>query len=83
MAAEDRKHAVGCLALLIVAGGFYYLASDPRGRDRRDRMAAIREECIQAGRAAFRARNPTAEMSRKEAADLVASCFVEARRKSR
>ena len=71
----DRSHAVGCLALPLVAGGLYYLASDPRARERRDRGLALREECIRAGR-------PAARMSREKAGDLVGRCFGEARRDS-
>ncbi len=81
-ASEDRNYTVGCLALLLVAGGMYYLASDPRAGERRDRELALREECIRAGRAAFRARNPRAEMTREQAGDLVGGCFSEARRNS-
>ena len=81
-AAEDRNYAVGCLALLAVAGGLYYLASDPRAGERGARAAALRDECINRGRADFRARHPAAEMSREQAADLVARCFGEARRNS-
>jgi hypothetical protein len=80
--AGERNYTVGCLALLIVAGAMYYLASDPRAGERRDREAALREECIRAGRAAFHARNRGAEMTREQAADLVAGCFAEARRNS-
>ena len=57
-------------------------ASDPRAGERRDRELALREECIRAGRAAFRARNPRAEMTREQAGDLVGRCFSEARRDS-
>jgi hypothetical protein len=80
--AEDRNYIVGCLALLLVAGGLYYLASDPRAGERRDREAALREECIRVGRAAFKARHPAAEMTRAQAGDLVGRCFSEARRDS-
>jgi hypothetical protein len=73
-AVEERNSLVGCLALLLVAGGLYYLASDPRAGERREREAALREACIRAGRAAFRARSPAAEMTRDQAADLVAGC---------
>jgi hypothetical protein len=76
----DRNYSVGCLALLILAGGALYLASDPRAGERRNREAALREECIRTGRAAFRARNRGAEMSRAQAGDLVGRCFSEARR---
>ena len=79
---QDRNHIVGCLALLLVAGGLYWLASDPRAGERREREAALREECIRDGRAAFRARNPRAEMNRAQAADLVGRCFSESRRNS-
>jgi hypothetical protein len=65
-----------------VAGGLFYLASDPRAGERRDREAALREECIRRGRAAFQARNPATEMTRQQAGDLVAACFAEARRNS-
>jgi hypothetical protein len=78
----DRSHAVGCLALLLLAAGLYYLASDPRAHERRDRELALREECIRAGRAAFRARHPTTQMNREQAGDLVGRCFSEARRDS-
>jgi hypothetical protein len=81
-AVEDRNYTVGCLALLLIAGGLYYLASDPRARERPDREAAVREECIRAGRAAFHSRNPAAEMTRRQAADLVGRCFSEAPRTS-
>jgi hypothetical protein len=81
-AREDRNYTAGCLALLLLAGGLYYLASDPRAGERRDREAALRDACIQAGREAFRAGNPAAEMSREQAADLVSRCFAEARRTS-
>lgn len=80
--AWDRNYAVGCLALLLVAGILYWLASDPRAGERREREAVLREECIRAGRAAFRARNPRAEMTRAQAGDLVGRCFSEARRNS-
>jgi hypothetical protein len=81
-AIEDRNYAVGCLTLLLVAGGLYYLASDPRAGERREREAALRDECIRLGRAAFRARHRAAEMTREQANDLVAQCFAEARRNS-
>jgi hypothetical protein len=80
--AEGRNYAVGCLALLAVAGGLLYLTSDPRAGERREREAALREACIQAGRAEFRARHRGAEMSRAQAGDLVGRCFSEARRNS-
>jgi len=80
--AEDRNATVGCLALLIVAGGIYYLASDPRSGERRERAVALREECIRAGRAAFKARHPRAEMTREQAGDLVGRCFSESQRYS-
>jgi hypothetical protein len=66
----------------VVAGGLFYLASDPRAGERREREAALREACIEGGRAAFRARHRGAEMSRAQAADLVGRCFSEARRNS-
>lgn len=78
----DRNYTVGCLTLLIVAGGALYLASDPRAGERRDREVVLREECIRNGRAAFRARNRGVEMSRAQAGDLVGRCFSEARRNS-
>jgi hypothetical protein len=81
-AAGDRNHIVGCLALLLVAGGLYWLASDPRAGGRREREAVLREQCIRAGRAAFRARHRGAEMTRAQAGDLVGRCFSEARRSS-
>ena len=82
-AVEDRNHVAGCLALLLVAGAALWLAlRDPEAGGRSDRAAALREECVRAGRAAFRARHPGARMSREQAADLVAGCFSEARRKS-
>jgi len=77
---EDRNSKVGCLALLVVAGGLYYLASDPRAGEWRDKVAAVRDECIRTGRAAFEARHPGVAMSREQAADLVGRCFREARR---
>lgn len=80
--AQDRNYTVGCLALLLVAGGLFYLASDPRAGERRDREAALREECIRTGRAAFHARHPAAQMTREQAGDLVGRCFSEARRNS-
>jgi hypothetical protein len=80
--AWDRNTTAGCLALLLVAGGLYHLASDPRAGERREREAVLRDECIRAGRAAFRARNPSAAMTRAQAGDLVGRCFSEARRNS-
>jgi hypothetical protein len=82
MAAEDRNHIVGCLALLAVAVGLYYLASNTSGRERGDREIAIREECIRTGRAAIQARNPAARMTREQEGDLVVRCLNEARRNS-
>ena len=67
---------------MIVAAGLFYLMSDPRAGERREREAALREDCIRDGRAAFRARHRGAEMSRAQAADLVGHCFSEARRTS-
>jgi hypothetical protein len=82
-AVEDRNYLAGCLALLLVAGGLFWLATrNPDAGERADRAAAIRDECIRAGRAAFRARQPGAGMSRNQAADLVAGCFREARLRS-
>ena len=81
-AAEDRNYTAGCLALLLVAGGLFYLASDLRSGERRDREAALREKCIRDGKAAFRARHRGAGMTRAQAGDLVGRCFSEARRKS-
>lgn len=78
----DRNYSVGCLALLLVAGGALYLASDPRAGERREREAGLRDECIRKGRAAFRARHRGAEMNRAQAGDLVGRCFGEARRNS-
>ncbi|HEV7660371.1 MAG TPA: hypothetical protein VGO55_11050 [Allosphingosinicella sp.] len=75
----DRNSTVGCLALLVVAAGALYLASDPRAGERREREAALREQCIRDGRAAYRVRHRGAEMSRAQAADLVGRCFGEAR----
>jgi hypothetical protein len=66
----------------VVAGGGLWLASDPRAGERREREAALREQCIQDGRAAFRARHRGAEMNRAQAGDLVGHCFSEARRNS-
>ena len=80
---QDGNPLAGCLALLLLAGGIWWLASrDPDAGGRADRAATIREACIEAGRAGFRARSPGAEMSRQQAADLVADCFREARSKS-
>ncbi len=76
---EERNYLVGCLALLLLAGGAYYLTRDQHARARQDRVAAIREECISTGRMAYRARH-RAEMGREQAADLVAACFREAQR---
>lgn len=81
-AAKDRNYIVGCLALLLVAGGLVYLMSGPRAGERRDREAALREACIQTGRAAFRTRNRGVEMGPAQAGDLVGRCFSEARRNS-
>jgi hypothetical protein len=82
-AVEDRNYVAGCLALLLVAGGALWLMlRDPEAGERSARAAALREECVSAGRAAFRARHPGTPMSREQAADLVAGCFREARRKS-
>jgi hypothetical protein len=75
----ERNLAAGCLALLLLAGGAWYLTRDSRASERQDRAKAVREECIRAGRAAWRARH-RAEMSREQAADLVAGCFREAQR---
>lgn len=82
MTGWDRNYTVGCLALLLVAGGVIYLASDPRAGERREREAALREECIRDGKAGYRARHRSAEMSREEAGNLVGRCFSEARRNS-
>lgn len=84
MTAVDNRNAIaGCLALLFIGGGAYWLMTrDPDAAGRADRAAAIREECIRAGRAAFRAHGPGVEMSREQAADLVSGCFREARLKS-
>jgi hypothetical protein len=79
-AAKDRNLIVGCLALLLVAGGLVYLMSDPHAGERREREATLRDACIQEGRAAFRAAHRGAEMDRAQAADLVGRCFSEARR---
>ncbi|HVQ08622.1 MAG TPA: hypothetical protein VMS43_09320 [Allosphingosinicella sp.] len=81
-AVEDRNYIVGCLALLLMAGGLYYLASDPRAGERRDRQAALREECIRTGKAAFHARHRATGMTREQAGDLVGRCFSDARRNS-
>jgi hypothetical protein len=78
----DRNYTVGCLALAVVAAGLLYLASDPRAGERREREAALRETCIQDGRAAFRATHRGAEMGRAQAGELVGRCFGEARRNS-
>jgi len=82
-AAEDRNHVVGCLALLLVGGGLYYLASDPRAGERSAQAVALREECVRNGRAAFGARHPGVEMTREQAADLVGRCFSEAQRNAK
>jgi hypothetical protein len=82
-AAEDRNIGAGCLALLLLAGGACYLASDPQAGGRAERAAALRDACIRDGRAAFRARHPGAGMTREQAGDLVARCFGEAQRNSR
>jgi hypothetical protein len=81
--ARDWNTGAGCLAILLLAGGAYYLASDPRAGGRAERAAPLRDACIRDGRAAFRARHPGAEMSRGQAGDLVARCFGEAQRNSR
>lgn len=84
MAAVENKNAIaGCLALLLIGGAAVWLMRrNPDAGDRAERAATIREECISAGRAAFRARQPGVEMTREQAADLVSSCFREAREKS-
>jgi hypothetical protein len=83
-AAKDRNYLAGWLALLIVAGAAFYFMSDPHAGDRRDREGILREQCIAAGRAAHRARNPAnPEMNREQAAELVAGCFSAARRDSK
>ncbi len=79
----ERHTLAGCLALLLLAGGLFWLAArNPDAGERADRAAAIREECVRNGRAAFRARHARGEMSREQAAELVANCFREARLKS-
>ena len=80
--AWNRNSTVGCLALLLVAGGIYYLASDPRAGERRESAVALRDECIRAGRAAFKARHRGSEMSPEQAGDLVGRCFSEAQTKA-
>lgn len=82
MAADkERNYLAGWLALLLLAGGAFYLMRDSRAGERRDREAALRERCIETGKAAWRSRDPAApEMSRAQAADLVGRCFGEARR---
>lgn len=83
-AVPDRNYLAGCLALLLLAGGALWLVlRDPDAGTRSDRAAALREECVRAGRAAFRARHAGAEMSREQAADVVAGCFREAQVRSR
>jgi hypothetical protein len=78
-AGEQRNNLVGALALLLLAGGLYWLASDEHAGGRADRAAAARERCISDGRAAFRARQGGGEMRREQAADLVGRCFSVAR----
>jgi hypothetical protein len=83
-AVDDQNVLAGCLALLLIAGGLVWLAvRNPDAGARSDRAAAIRDACIHRGRAAFRVRHPGVEMSREQAADLVAGCFSEAQQKSR
>ena len=80
---EDRNYLAGCLALLLVAGALFWLATrDPDAGGRAERAAAIRDDCIRAGRASFQARHPGAVMSRRQEADLVSGCFREARLRS-
>ena len=82
-AVEERSYVAGCLALLLVAGGGYWLATrDPDAGTRGERAARLREACVERGRAAFRAGHGGADMDRAEAADLVARCFSEARRQT-
>lgn len=81
--ARESRAGVGCLALLLVAGGGIWLATrNPDAGTRGDRAAALREACIERGRGAFRAGHAGAEPSRQQAADLVGRCFSEARRRT-
>ena len=82
-AVEERNVMAGCLALLLVAGGGYWLMTrDPGAGERSGRAAALRDACIDRGRAAFRAGHHGADMTPKQAAELVARCFGEARRRT-
>ena len=82
-AVEQRSFIVGCLALLLIAGGAWWLVTrDTEAGTRGDRAAALREACIERGRAAFRAAHAGADMARAPAADLVTRCFSEARRQT-
>lgn len=77
----ERSFGAGCAALLLLAGGGYWLATrNPEAGTRGERAAALRNACIERGRAAWRAGHGGAEMPRARAADLVGRCFSEARR---